>query len=227
MCAAFNHAGHDYKPAAEVSGEHRDAIGAQVAVTVVSRDEVFATKTGWEGACVQLRRNGEAAIEKLNLEFRRMAQQGTKRRDVLIAQVKAVVLFKLGLLEAQVKGGDASDDHSTEGIKLVEATMEIATPAQVLQYKTLLMDGLRQLQNHELVLKQCCGPSVDVTLGDAFEQFLAQIGTLGAVLAGDTDAAASTATGDGLAAAKVVAAFLSLSIHHSYLNHKVYCYPHC
>jgi hypothetical protein len=105
MCAAFNHAGHDYKPAAEVSGEHRDAIGAQVAVTVVSRDEVVAAKTGWEGACVQLRRNGEAAIEKLNLEFRRMAQQGTKRRDVLIAQVKAVVLFKLGLLEAQVKGG--------------------------------------------------------------------------------------------------------------------------
>ena len=24
-----------------------------------------------------------------------------------------------------------------------------------------------------------------------------------------------------------VAAFLSLSIHHSYLNHKVYCYLHC
>ena len=98
---------------------------------------------------------------------------------------------------------DERDDHSTHAIELVEATLKVATPPQVLQYRDVLLKGLEQYQSHGMELTQSCGPLVDVMLGDVLEDVVQQIGRLGVVKTADTDSAASTAKGAGLAVAQV------------------------
>eukprot|EP00729_Bicosta_minor_P018595 gene18595-biopygen29334 len=203
MCGILEHKSHDLKPIEQASGGHRDVIAAEVAWTVVARDEVVAAKTALEGVCDQVRQNGEAAKERVVLGFRRLMAEGKQRREALVAKVDESVRFKCGLLEAQVTGADESSDNATNGIELAEATLKMASPTQVLQYKKVLVGGLRRFQNHGLVLSQACGPVVDVLLGDALDDIMTQIGTLGVLRTMDTDPAASTAAGEGLAVAKV------------------------
>eukprot|EP00729_Bicosta_minor_P018649 gene18649-biopygen24253 len=213
-CGILEHNGHDLKAMEQVSGEHKDAIAAEMARTVVSRDEVVAAKTGLEKVCDQVRQNGEAAKEKVILGFRRVMAEGKQRSEALVAKVDEAVRFKCGLLEAQVTGTDKSSDNATNGIELAEATLKVASPTQVLQYKKVLVGGLQRFQNHGLALKQSCGPVVDVLLGDALDDIMTQIGTLGVLRTMDTDPAASTAAGEGLAVANVggIAAFVVTAV---------------
>eukprot|EP00729_Bicosta_minor_P033104 gene33104-biopygen25706 len=180
-CGILEHNGHDLKAMEHVSGEHRDAVAAEVARTVVTRDEVVAAKTGLEGVRDQVQRNGKAAKEKVNLGFRQVMAEGKKQRDALMAKVDDAVRFKCGLLDAQVTGADDSSDNATDGIELADATLKLASPTQVLQYQKVLVGGLQRFQNHGLVLKQACGPLVDVTFGDALADVVKQIGLLGVV----------------------------------------------
>eukprot|EP00729_Bicosta_minor_P006328 gene6328-biopygen25914 len=213
-CAVLEHNGHDLKPMEQVCSEHKDAIAAEVAQTVVARDEVVAAKTALEGVCDQVRQNGEAAKERVILGFRRVMAEGKQRSEALVAKVDETVRFKCGLLEAQVTGADESSDNATNGIELAEATLKVASPTQVLQYKKVLVGGLQRFQNHGLALKQACGPVVDVLLGDALDDIMTQIGTLGVLRTMVTDPAASTAAGGGLAVAKVggIAAFVVTAV---------------
>lgn len=203
MCGILEHKSHDLKPIEQAGGGHRDAIAAEVARTVVARDEVVAAKPGLEGVCDKVRQNGKEAKEKVILGFRRVMAEGKLRSEALIAKVDEAVQFKCGLLEAQVTGADESSDNATNGIELAEATLKVASPTQVLQYKKVLVGGLQRFQNHGLALEQACGPLVDVMLGDALDAIVTQIGTLGVLRTMDTDPAASTAAGEGLAVAKV------------------------
>eukprot|EP00729_Bicosta_minor_P024778 gene24778-biopygen1726 len=202
-CGILEHKSHDLKPMEQASSERKDAIAAEVAKTVVARDEIVAAKTALESVCDQVRQNGKAAKEKVILGFRRVMAEGKQRREALIANVDEAVRFKCGLLEAQVTGADKSSDNATDGIELADATLKMATPTQVLQYKKVLVGGLQRFQNHGLVLKQACSPLVDVALGDALDDIVTQIGTLGVLRTNYADPAASTAAGEGLAAAKV------------------------
>eukprot|EP00729_Bicosta_minor_P001906 gene1905-biopygen20735 len=202
MCAVLEHNGHDLMPIAQISSEHKDMVAANIALAVVARDEVVAANTALEGVCDQVRQNGKAAKEKVNLGFRRLMAEGKQRREALIAQVDDAVRFKCGLLEAQVTGTDKSSDNATNGIELAEATLKMASPTKMLQYTEVLVGGLQKFQIHGLVGKQACGPLVDVMLGDALDDIMTQIGTLGVLRTNDADPAASTATGEGLSVAK-------------------------
>lgn len=63
-CGILEHNGHDLKPMEQVSGECKDAIAAEVARTVVARDEIVAAKTALESVCEQ--RKGDFRFQTRN-----------------------------------------------------------------------------------------------------------------------------------------------------------------
>ena len=98
---------------------------------------------------------------------------------------------------------EAIDDDSEAAVQLIEATLAIATPVELLERKQLFVKGLTQFMEHEVALKPSCSSNMAITLTQSFEQSAAAILAIGALDTGVTDAAGSTAEGDGIAAAKV------------------------
>lgn len=142
-CGILEHNGHSMKLMEQVSGEHTDAIAADVARTVVVRDEVVAAKTGFEGVCDQVR-EWRSRQRKVNLGFRQVLAEEKQQREALMAQVDEAGRFKCRLLEGQITGAVDSSDNATHGIELADATLKIASPTRVRQYKKVLVGGFQQ-----------------------------------------------------------------------------------
>lgn len=181
MCAAFGHIGHDYWPISEASGQHKDALEALVALNIVVQDEIGSAKAAWESAAEEIKRNGEVAKKQVVAGFARVMHQGMKRREAMVARIEEIVQIKVGMLEAQITWADKKGDHSTDGIKLARAMLELASPTQVLQYKKLLGTGLAQLHDHGSTLEQCCEPTLRIQLGEEVDSVVSQIYRLGSV----------------------------------------------
>eukprot|EP00729_Bicosta_minor_P032914 gene32914-biopygen28634 len=203
MCAAFDHAGHVYKEVKEAVDAHRDTIESLLAEVVVSRQEAIAATTAIKIIRGELEGNRDAAIKLIDEGFNKLLRAIKQRRDALKKMVNDAYSEKDDALNLQITKLESIDSHSEIALKLVEATLKAASPIELLERKQLFVDGLTQLKEHGVSLKEECGSTISAMVDVSFEQQAADILALGWINTEDADPTASTAAGAGLVFAKV------------------------
>eukprot|EP00729_Bicosta_minor_P027796 gene27796-biopygen9695 len=203
MCAAFDHAGHVYKEVKAAIAAHRAMVEAAVAAVKITRQEVIAATTAIKIIRGELEGNRDEAIKLIDEGFNRLLRAIKQRRDALKKMVNDVYNEKDDVLNRQITELEGIDTHSEIALKLVEATLEAASPTELLERKQLFVDGLTQLKEHGASLKEECGSTISAMVDVSFEQQAADILAVGWISREDTDPTASTAAGEGLTAARV------------------------
>ena len=107
------------------------------------------------------------------------------------------------MLNKQIAALEAIDIESEAALQLVEASLAAATSFELLERSQLFVKGLTQFTQHTVSLKEECASNMTITMEQSFEESADAILALGAVDTGATDPTASTASGEGLAVAKV------------------------
>eukprot|EP00729_Bicosta_minor_P006327 gene6327-biopygen25913 len=203
MCCAFDHAGHTYKEVKAAIVAHRAMVEAAVAAVKITRQEAIAATNAIKIIRGELEGNRDAAIKLIDAGFNKLLRAIKQRRDALKKMVNDAYNEKDDALNLQITKLEGIDSHSEIALKLVEATLEAATPIELLERKQLFVDGLTQFKEHGVSLKEECGSTISAMVDVSFEQQAADILAVGWISSEDTDPAASTAAGDGLTVARV------------------------
>eukprot|EP00729_Bicosta_minor_P020147 gene20147-biopygen6582 len=203
MCGSFDHAGHVYKPIQEAIAAHRAMVEAAVAAVKITRQEAIAATNAIKIIRGELEGNRDAAIKLIDEGFNKMLRAIKQRRDALKKLVNDAYTKKDDVLNKQITELEGIDSHSEIALKLVEATLEAATPIELLERKQLFVDGMAQFNTHGVSLKEECGSTISAMVDVSFEQQAADILAVGWINTEDTDPTASTAAGDGLTVARV------------------------
>eukprot|EP00729_Bicosta_minor_P001064 gene1064-biopygen18715 len=203
MCAVIQHNGHNLTPAKEAVGKHRATIEALLAEVVVTRQEAIAATNAIKVIRGELEGNRDAAIKRIDAGFNKLLRAIQQRRDALKKLVNDAYTEKDAVLNTQITELEGIDSHSEMAMQLVEATLAAATSVELLERKQLFVDGLMQLKDHGVPLKEGCGSTIALGVIAPFEQQAANILAVGWISKEDTDPAASTAVGEGLAVAIV------------------------
>jgi hypothetical protein len=90
-----------------------------------------------------------------------------------------------------------------DGMAVATTTVAVATPAELVQRRSLLVDGLQSLCDHGVKLQPQCGTRARVEATAAFAVALKCIATMFAVVDTDTNPLASTVAGAGVSDAMV------------------------
>eukprot|EP00729_Bicosta_minor_P032588 gene32588-biopygen27392 len=203
MCCAFDHAGHVYKEVKAAIVAHRAMVEAAVAAVKITRQEAIAATNAIKIIRGELEGNRDAAIKLIDAGFTKLLRAIKQRRDALEKLVNDAYTEKDDALNRQITELEGIDTHSEIALKLVEATLEAATPIELLERKQLFMDGLTHFNTHGVSLEKECGSTISAMVGTSFEQRAADILAVGWINTEDTDPTASTAAGQGLTAARV------------------------
>eukprot|EP00729_Bicosta_minor_P014100 gene14100-biopygen443 len=203
MCAAFDHAGHVYKEVKEATAAHRAMVEAAVAAVKITRQEAIAATNAIKIIRGELEGNRDAAIKLIDAGFTKLLRAIKQRRDALKKLVNDAYNEKDDVLNKQITELEGIDSHSEIALKLVEATLEAASPVELLERKQLFVDGLAQFNTHGVSLNEECGSTIDAMVGTSFEEQTADILAIGWINTEDTDPTASTAIGEGLTATRV------------------------
>eukprot|EP00729_Bicosta_minor_P005574 gene5574-biopygen18820 len=203
MCCAFDHDGHVYKEVKAAIVAHRAMVEAAVAAVKITRREAIAATNAIKIIRGELEGNRDAAIKLIDEGFNKLLRAIKQRRDALKKMVNDAYTEKDDALNLQITELEGIDSHSEIALKLVEATLEAASPIELLERKQLFVDGLTQLKEHGISLKEECGSTISAMVDVSFEQQAADILTVGWISREDTDPSASTAAGEGLAVARV------------------------
>eukprot|EP00729_Bicosta_minor_P006250 gene6250-biopygen28936 len=203
MCGLLNHSKHDFTPVEQAVGKHRAAIEAMLAEVVVTRQDAIAATNAIKIIRGELEGNRDAAIKLIDAGFNKLLYATKQRRDALKKLVNDAYNEKDDVLNKQITELEGIESHSEIALKLVEATLAAATPVELLERKQLLVDGLMQFKEHGVSLKENCVSNLTIRLKQSFEQSANNILAIGMLDASATDPSASTAAGEGLAAAKV------------------------
>eukprot|EP00729_Bicosta_minor_P032593 gene32593-biopygen21379 len=203
MCGILQHNGHTFTPVEQAVGKHRDTIEALLAEVVVTRQEAIAATNAIKIIRGELEGNRDAAIKLIDEGFNKLLRAIKQRRDALKKMVNDAYNEKDDVLNKQITELEGIDSHSEIAMKLVEATLEAASPTELLERKQLFVDGLTQLNEHGVSLKEVCGSAISAMVDVSFEQQAADILAVGWISRADTDPSASTAAGEGLTVARV------------------------
>eukprot|EP00729_Bicosta_minor_P001907 gene1907-biopygen20736 len=203
MCGSFDHGGHVYKEVKEATAAHRAMVEAAVAAVKITRQEVIAATNAIKIIRGELEGNRDAAIKLIDAGFTKLLRAIKQRRDALKKLVNDAYNEKDAVLNQQITELEGIDSHSEIALKLVEATLEAATPIELLERTQLFVDGLTQFNTHGVSLEKECGSTISAMVGTSFEQRAADILAVGWINTEDTDPTASTAAGQGLTAARV------------------------
>eukprot|EP00729_Bicosta_minor_P019815 gene19815-biopygen7554 len=203
MCGSFDHAGHVYKEVKEATAAHRAMVEAAVAAVKITRQEAIAATNAIKIIRGELEGNRDAAIKLIEAGFSKLLRAIKQRRDALKKLVNDTYNEKDDVLNQQITELEGIDSHSEIALKLVEATLEAATPVGLLERTQLLVDGLTQFKEHGVSLMANCVPNMTIQLKESFEQSANNILAIGMLDASATDPSASTAAGEGLATARV------------------------
>eukprot|EP00729_Bicosta_minor_P006326 gene6326-biopygen25912 len=203
MCGLLHHSKHDFTPVENVVGKHRDTIEALLAEVVVTRQEAIAATNAIKIIRGELEGNRDAAIKLIDEGFNKLLRAIKQRRDALKKMVNDAYNEKDDVLNKQITELEGIDSHSEIAMKLVEATLEAASPTELLERKQLFVDGLTQFKEHRVSLKEECGSTISAMVDVSFEQQAADILAVGWISRADTDPSASTAAGEGLTVARV------------------------
>eukprot|EP00729_Bicosta_minor_P002160 gene2160-biopygen10887 len=203
MCGLLHHSKHDFTPVEKAAGKHRDALEALLAEVVVTRQEAIAATNAIKIIRGELEGNRDAAIKLIDEGFNKLLRAIKQRRDALKKMVNDAYTEKDAVLNTQITELESIESHSEIALKLVEATLAAATSVELLERKQLFVDGLMQIKDHGVPLKEGCGSTIALGGAAPFEQQAANILAVGWINTEDTDPAASTAVGEGLAVAIV------------------------
>eukprot|EP00729_Bicosta_minor_P033059 gene33059-biopygen2925 len=203
MCGSFDHAGHTYTEVKEAMDAHRTMVEAAVATVKINRQEVIAATNAIKIIRGELEGNRDAAIKLIDAGFNKLLRAIKQRRDALKKLVNDAYNEKDDVLNQQITKLEGIDSHSEIALKLVEATLEAATPVELLERKQLFVDGLMRFNEHTVPLKEGCGSTIRTMVDTSFEQQATDILAVGWINTEDTDPTASTAAGEGLAVANV------------------------
>eukprot|EP00729_Bicosta_minor_P001110 gene1110-biopygen29778 len=203
MCGILHHNGHMFAPVEQAVGKHRDTIEALLAEVVVTRQEVVAATNAIKVIRGELEGNRDAAIKLIDAGFNKLLRAIKQRRDALKKLVNDAYDEKDDGLNKQITALEGIDTHSEIAMKLVEATLKAATPIELLEREQLFVDGLTQLKEHSVALKEECGSAISAMVDVSFEQQAADILAVGWINTEDADPSASTAAGEGLTVARV------------------------
>ena len=151
----------------------------------------------------ELEGNRDAAIKLIDAGFNKLLRAIQKRRDALKKMVNDAYTEKDAVLNTQITELEGIDSHSEMAMQLVEAALAAATSVELLERKQLFVDRLTQFKEHGVQLKEGCGSTIALGVIAPFEQQAANILAVGWISKEDTDPAASTAVGEGLAVAIV------------------------
>ena len=198
MCDLLNHSKHDFTPVEQAAGVHRETIEALLAEVVVTRQEAIVAATAVKIIRGQLEGNMKAALTVVNEGCNRLLRAVNQRRDELIALVNGAYHEKDDVYNKHITALEAID-----AVQLIEATLTVATPVELLERKQLFVGGLTQFKQDLVSLKETCAPNLTIMLTQSFEQSAEAILALGALDTDATDPAASSAAGEGLAMAVV------------------------
>ena len=195
MCAVTKHNGHALSPIADAVGVHRATLAALVAEVVVSRNEAVAAANAIKVVRVELEGTREAALKVVEDDFNTkraqlttMLQTNRQQRDALQALIKGAHDEKYDALSAQIDALDDIESNSGIALKLVDATLATATPVELLEMTQTFVGGLVQFKEHQVALKQCCVPKIDVVLDTSFEGKAAGILKMGTLDTGGAPA---------------------------------------
>eukprot|EP00729_Bicosta_minor_P023935 gene23935-biopygen29499 len=195
MCAVTKHNGHALSPIADAVGVHRAAIEALVAEVVVSRNEAVAAANAIKAVRAELEGKRKAALKVVEDDFNTkraqlttMLQTNRQQRDALQALIKGAHDEKYDALSAQIDALDDIESNSGIALKLVEATLATATPAEVLERSQTFVGGLVQFKEHKVALKRCCFSNINVVLDTSFEGKAAGILKMGTLDTGSPPA---------------------------------------
>eukprot|EP00729_Bicosta_minor_P024759 gene24759-biopygen27469 len=203
MCAVMHHKSHDLTPVEQAVGKHRDTIEALLAEVVVTRQEAIAATNAIKIIRGELEGNRDAAIKLIDAGFTKLLRAIKQRRDALKQMINDAYIEKDDVLNKQITELEGIESHSEIALKLVEATLAVATPVELLERKQLLVDGLTQFKEHSVSLKEGCGSTISTMVDPSFEQQATDILAVGWINKEDADPTASTAAGEGLATARV------------------------
>ena len=203
MCGILQHKTHDLTPVEQAAGLHRETIEALLAEVVVTREESIVAANAVKIIRGELKGNMEAALKVIEEGFNRILRAARQRRDELVALVNGAYHEKDDMYNKHITALEAIEDDSEAAVQLIEATLAVATPVELLERKQLFVGGLTQFKGHPVALKETCAPNLTITLRQSFAQTAGAILALGALDTDATDPAASTAAGEGLAVAVV------------------------
>eukprot|EP00729_Bicosta_minor_P014889 gene14889-biopygen16162 len=203
MCGLLHHSKHDFTPVEKAAVKHRNAVEALLAEVVVTRQEAIAATNAIKVIRGELEGNRDAAIKLIDAGFNKLLRAIKQRRDALKKLVNDAYTEKDDVLNTQITELEGIDSHSEMAMQLVEATLAAATSVELLERKQLFVDGLMQLKEHGVALKESCVSNLTLQLKQSFEQSAINILAIGTLDTSATDPAASTAVGEGLAVAQV------------------------
>ena len=201
QCVAFSNTKRttSLTPVDQAAGVHRETIEALPAEVVVTRQQAIVAATAVKIIRGHLEGNMKAALKVVNEGCNRLLRAVNQRRDELIALVNGAYHGKDDVYNKHKTALEAIDADSEAAVQLIEATLAVATPVELLEWKQLFVTGLTHFKQHSVALKETCAPNLTITLTQSTKAILA----LGALDTDATDPATSTAAGEGLAVAKV------------------------
>ena len=180
-CGILEHNGHELTPVPQAVGANRAIIEAMLAEVVVSRDEAIGGASAIKIALGELAANKDAALKVINEGHKHLLRAANKHRDALTKTVLDMHGFKDTVLNDQLTALDDIDVDSTAAMELVQTTLDLATPVEVLERKPLFVLGLAQFTEHTVPVEACCNPSMKFWTSSSFEDLAAGIVAAGKV----------------------------------------------
>eukprot|EP00729_Bicosta_minor_P010761 gene10761-biopygen8222 len=140
----------------------------------------------------------DAAIAAIEEGYNRVMRAAVSHKNLLKKQVKEVCTEKMDAVGAQITKLESGDERAANAVKLAQATLQTATPEQVLQMKQLFVDGLSRLKDHGMGMEQCRAATIEVKATAMLEKAVEQVPMLMKLNVGNTNPAASIAFGQGV-----------------------------
>eukprot|EP00729_Bicosta_minor_P022000 gene22000-biopygen1660 len=140
----------------------------------------------------------DAAIAAIEEGYNRVMRAAVSHKNMLKKQVKEVCKEKVDAVGAQITKLEGGEERAANAVKLAQATLQMATPEQVLQMKQLFVNGLSRLKDHGLEMEQCRAATIEVNATAMLEKAVEQVPMLMKLNVSNTNPAASIAFGEGV-----------------------------
>jgi hypothetical protein len=203
LCGSFDHGPHEKELISEVHEAAKKEVEDTVKKGGAVSEKLCAAKVQFNNLKDQIRSSADASKVVVKAVARQIRQALVVASDAANAQVDRTTERKLALLEGQADEVNAAVENIAGGAHLATTTVAAATPAELVERKALLVEGLRQLFDHGVRLTPKCGATVRAAATAKLDVILEAI--LEAIVVEDVDVnpEACTAKGDGTVAAEV------------------------
>ena len=197
----YDHSGCTFKALANVTGEHEQQIKTAIEATTASKVAVHDAIAVLNALDRTVGENELIAVKAVDAIFNPLEQAVRKRKEAVKAVIKHGSDRKKAAISIQVSALEFNETNAEHAVALSNATLGIGSTARLLEYKHLLLGGLRLHQLPPSDLAPPCGPGFEIIDGRGAElkTMLTLIESASVALSGDTDPARCTVLGDAFA----------------------------